>query len=150
MNSRIVSVLVLILAPSLALAQAHSAYLESGSTSAVDLKGKRYNGANYPGRLPPWMLDRTKSVAPGYPYRERALRHSGSGDFRLILDTRTGGVTQVVVLRSTGYAGLDNSAVAALRQWRWRTGKWNEIDTPVTFRLSHAEPHLPPGSVRLP
>jgi hypothetical protein len=67
MDSRILSVLVLILAPSLMFAQAHSAYLESGTTSALDLKGKRRNGANYPGRLSPWMLDRTKSVAPDYP-----------------------------------------------------------------------------------
>ena len=150
MNLRILSVLVLVLSSPLVFGQAHSAYLESGSTSAVDLKGKRYNGSNYPGRLPPWMLDRTKSVAPDYPYRERALHHSGSGDFRLIVDTRTGAVTQVIVLRSTGFAGLDNCAIAALRQWRWRPGKWKVIDTPVIFRVSSAEPHLPPGSVRLP
>ena len=150
MNSRILSVLVLLISSSLVFAQARSAYLESGGTSAVDMKGRRHNSANYPGRQPPWMLDRIKSVAPDYPYRERALHHSGSGDFRVILDIRTGTVTQVTVQRSTGFAGLDNCAVAALRQWRWRPGKWKEIDTPVTFRLSYAEPHLPPGSVRLP
>jgi TonB family protein len=150
MNSPILSVFLLLVSSSLAFAQARSAYLESGGTSAVDVKGKRYNDANYPGRLPPWMLDRIKSVAPDYPYRERALHHSGRGYFRLMLDPKTGAVTQVLVQKSTGFATLDNCAIAALRRWRWKPGRWREIFTPVTFRLSNTEPPLPPGSVRLP
>ena len=150
MNSPVLTLLVLLLSSSVGFGQAQSAYLASGGTSAVDVKSKRYNGVNYPGRLPPWMLDRVKSVSPDYPYRERAVRHSGSGHFRVILDPKTGGVTNVLIQRSTGFATLDNCAIAAFRQWRWRPGRWKEIDMPCAFRLSYTEPRLPPGSVRLP
>jgi hypothetical protein len=39
----------------------------------------------------------------------------------------------VTVVRSTGFAELDTSAVAALRQWRWKPGKWKEIEMAVEF-----------------
>ena len=152
MNSRILAIMMLFpfASSSLVFAQARSAYLSSTGTSAVDIKGKRYRSESYRGRQPPWMLDRIKSVAPDYPYRDRALSHSGRGYFRLILDTKTGAVTQIVVRQSTGFASLDACAIASFRQWRWRPGKWKEIEVPVTFRLSYNEPDLPPGSVPLP
>src|SRR5882724_790359 len=130
--------------------QARSAYLQSGSGAAVDSKGVRYLGEKFPGRLTPWMLDRVRSVAPDYPYRERALRHEGVGYFQLILDLKTGSVTKVGVRRSTGFTTLDTCAAAALRQWRWKPGKWKVIETPVRFVLSYSEPRLAPGSVPLP
>jgi TonB family protein len=152
MNSRVLILAIAITAswtPAV-FAQARSAYLSSAGTAAVDTKGKRHRSKEYPGRLAPWMADRVRSVSPDYPYRERALRHTGRGDFQLILDLKTGVVTRVIVQKSTGFATLDGCAVAALRQWRWRPGRWREIDTPVTFRLSSTEPRLPPGSVPLP
>ena len=150
MNSRVISLLLLLLSPSVVFAQARSAYLSSTGTTAIDVKGRRYDSKSYPGRQPPWMLDRAASVSPDYPYQERRSRHTGRGYFRLLLDTKTGAVTRVIVQQSTGFATLDGCAVAAFRRWRWRPGKWKEIDTPVTFRLSYDEPKLPPGSVSLP
>src|SRR5436190_23013508 len=129
MNSCRLAVVMLILlgSSSPGLAQTRSAYLSRSGTGAVDVKGRRYRSESYPGRQSPWMLDRTKSVAPEYPYRERPLRHSGSGYFRLILDTKTGAVAQVIVQQSTGSATLDNCAIAAFRQWRWKPDRWKEI-----------------------
>jgi TonB family protein len=150
MNSRTLSWLILLGSSSLVLAQARSAYLSSAGSSAVDIKGKRYRSETYPGRQPPWMVDLVKSLAPDYPYSERAGHHAGRGSYRLLLDPKTGAVTQVIVQRSTGFATLDTCAIAAFRQWRWRPGKWKEIDLPTTFRLSYSEPYLPPGSVPLP
>jgi TonB family protein len=76
----------------------------------------------------PHGVDRIWSIAPDYPYSERARRHSGSGYFQVTLDTKTGAVTKVAVRNSTGFPTLDNCAVAALRQWRWKPGKWREVE----------------------
>ena len=53
--------------------------------------------------------------------------------FQLKLNLKTGYVTNVTVVRSAGFAELDTSAVAALRQWRWKPGKWKEIEMAVAF-----------------
>jgi TonB family protein len=135
--------------PVTALVQASSAHLSSNDTTAIDVKGVRHRGEQYPGKLAPWMVDRISSVAPDYPDVERARRHTGVGYFQLTLDLKTGAVTKVTIKKSTGFSTLDNCAVSALRQWRWRPGKWKEIETPVTFKLA-SEPPLPSGSVRLP
>jgi TonB family protein len=132
------------------LAQASSAYIESGGGTAVDTRGQRYFGKDYPEKLMPWMVDRVYSISPDYPYGDRAQRHEGTGYFRLSLAPKTGTVTQVRVVRSTGFASLDACATTALRRWRWRPGKWKEIETSVTFRLSRSEPGLPKGSVPIP
>ena len=46
----------------------------------------------------------------------------GRGVFVLHLDTRTGKVVSVSVAKSTGATILDESAVAGLKQWRFRPG----------------------------
>ena len=79
------------------------------------------------------MNDVVHMVQPEYPQSERAQNHRGSGLLRLTLDFKTGSVAQVAILKSTGYSALDNSAVVAFRQWRWRPGKWKQIDVPMTF-----------------
>ena len=59
------------------------------------------------------MDDRVKAIAPTYPYRNRQLHHEGKGWFQLTLDLRTGYVSKVAVVKSTGFKALDESAVAA-------------------------------------
>jgi TonB family protein len=66
------------------------------------------------------------------------------------LDLRTGAVTQVTVIKSTGFIALDRSAVSALRRWHWKPGKWREIYMPVTFTIASPLPRPPNGSTRLP
>jgi TonB family protein len=131
-------------------AQASSAYLGSKGTRAVDAKGVRHNGNDYPSKHPPWLDEVVKTVAPDYPHLDQAQRHQGVGWFHLMLDERSGAVTKVTVIKSTGFSTLDSRAMTALREWRWKPWKWKAIDMPVTFELASASAPPPPGSIRLP
>jgi TonB family protein len=103
-------------------------------TGAVDTNGVRHSEADYGRKRPPWLLDTIYAVAPYGPYRsDRFPGPQGSGLFQLKLDLKTGYVTNVTVAKSTGFAELDTSAVAALRKWRWKPGKWKEIEMAVAF-----------------
>ncbi|MBA2743423.1 MAG: TonB family protein [Chthoniobacterales bacterium] len=126
-----------------------SAYLCSHGTNAVDAKGLRHIGDRYPRKHPPWLDEQTRSIAPIYPYRDRAHRNEGVGWLQLALDLKTGAVRSVAVMKSTGFASLDKAAIIALRQWRWRPDRWKQIELPVTFRIGHEPRQLPRGSVRL-
>jgi TonB family protein len=104
-------------------------------SSAVDSKGVRHRARNYVGP-PPWIDDAIKTVAPNYPYEARSRHIQGSGLLRLSLDLNTGSVSKVTLIQSTGSAILDNSASYAFSRWRWKPGRWQEIDMPITFKLS--------------
>lgn len=104
--------------------------------SAVDVKGRRYTASRgSSGFGAPWFSDCIYFQPPLYPYAARAQWSQGEGLFRASLDTRTGVVTKVAVIKSTGYGLLDNSAIAAIRKWRWKPGKWKEIDVPINFTM---------------
>jgi TonB family protein len=106
----------------------------SGPTNAVDANGIRHRGVDYPRKRAPWLHDDViKAVAPDYPDRDRILRHEGAGLFQLMLDLKTGFVTKVAVIKSTGFPALDASAVTSFRQWRWKAGKWKEIEITIGF-----------------
>ena len=149
---RLISLLMLC-AVGLSYAQDTQTFLspEEG-TSAIDAKGVRHSdsGHAHPRKLAPWMQDRVHAVGPFYPRTERAARHEGRGEFRLQLDLKTGGVSKVTVTKSTGFPLLDKCAVMALRQWRWKPGRWREIYFPVTFIVQRPPVRLEPGAVRLP
>jgi TonB family protein len=119
-------------------------------TYATDKRGVRHSSKDYPNCRPPWLADLITGVAPQYSYSDRAGRYQGSGWFGLKLDLSTGDVTNVTVSRSTGFKSLDDSAVSAFHKWRWKPGKWKEIDIPVTFKLERGVSPLPSGAVRLP
>jgi len=106
----------------------------SVTSAAIDAKGVAHVSTEY-GEHPPWLNDVVHRVAPDYPYASRAQRNEGTGQFRLILDLKTGAVTNATVITSTGFPGLDRAAMAAFRQWRWKPGKWKEIGLPFTFIL---------------
>ena len=108
-------------------------------TSAVDVKGMQHRPSDYGDKRAPWMTDRTKFVPPGYPAEARARHVEGTGFFRATLDVKTGSVTDVSVLKSTGSSELDASAARAIRQWRWRPEMWKEINVPVTFTMRSRE-----------
>jgi TonB family protein len=103
-------------------------------TGAVDANGVRHSGSDYGRKRPPWLLDTTNTRDAAYRrYGGRFAGLQGRGLFQLKLNLKTGYVTNVTVVRSTGFAELDTSAVAALRQWRWKPGKWKEIEMAVEF-----------------
>ena len=117
---------------------------------AVDANGVRHLANEYHGKLPPWVSDIANSIGPEYSPRDRSLYNQGRGLFRLTLDLKTGAVLKITVAQSTGTSTLDRSALVALRQWRWKPGKWKEVDMPISFRMTSGPPKLPPGAVRLP
>ena len=119
------------------------------TTAAVDSKGVLHRGADYGSKPVPWLTDRTKSIAAKYPYMERMRHHTGSGVFRIFVDLYTGSVTNVVILKSTGFGRLDGSAVESLRQWRWRPRTWKQIDMPVTFTIAQPPTRVPADVERL-
>ena len=96
------------------------------------------------------MNDRTKTVAPDYPFAERRYHHEGTGIIRLTLDLKSGAVTRASVAKTTGFTALDASAISAFRQWRWKPGRWKEISLPVTFKLSNMSAPIPKEAALLP
>jgi TonB family protein len=105
--------------------------------SAVDTSGKRHLGSReFPGLTEPWIHDRVKFVAPEYPYDDRAKHHQGDGLFRISIDVKTGLITRVSIVKSTGFRSFDTSAVTAIRKWRWKPGTWREVDIPIRFTMA--------------
>jgi TonB family protein len=113
------------------------------------MRGVRHSSKDYPKGSPPWLGDLISGVAPEYSYSDRAAHHQGRGFFLLSVDLKTGAVANIRVAQSTGFKTLDDSAMSAFRRWRWKPGKWKEVDIPVTFEIRRSAP-LPPGAVRLP
>jgi TonB family protein len=121
----------------------------TSDTNALDSNGGRHRGIEYGRKERPWIRDVIKAGAPNYPYPDRILHHRGIGFFQISLDLKAGSVTKVTVLKSTGFPALDNSVVGALRQWRWKPGKWKEIEIAIGFTTALAGRLCPPGSIRL-
>jgi len=62
------------------------------------------------------------SPKPDYPLEARAAHFTGSGVFIVIVHPNTGRVAQVRIDRSTGHPILDQAAVRAFSQWRFKPG----------------------------
>jgi TonB family protein len=119
-------------------------------SSAVDANGIRHEGKDYPsGKHAPWMDDIIEAHSPHYPYGDRVQHNQGRGIYRLTLDPQTGTVSNITILKSTGVGTLDGCALSAFRRWRWKPGKWKEVDMPVTFQLNR-HPTPIPGGIALP
>ena len=136
MHSRHIAAVCVVLSTLVYLGIA-SASAQQMIASAVDIKGQRHLGSrDFPGLREPWIADCIGCRAPQYPYEDRARHRQGDGLFRITLDPKTGLVTRVTVVKSTGVTSLDNSAIAAMRKWRWKPGRWQEVDMPVRFQLT--------------
>ena len=73
---------------------------------------------------------------PTYPYEARAKREMGSGVVIVTIDPATGNVTTAVMAVSTGVQILDDAALSAFRQWRFRPGTVKKVRIPIHFTLS--------------
>src|SRR6266508_2310892 len=100
--------------------QVSSGFLEpsghrGSGVSAVDANGIRHYAKDYPEKHAPWIDDNIEAYAPHYPYGDRVQHNRGQGLYRLRLDLKTGTVSNVTILRSTGVGSLDGCALSAFR-----------------------------------
>lgn len=132
-------------------AQQKQAYLNVNRVagSAVDARGLRHQARDYANNHAPWLDDRITVIAPKYPLDDLRLHHEGAGRFRLVLDLNSGGVKQVLMTQSTGFSSLDRNAIAALQQWRWKPGRWREVELRIVFTMSGSPP-VARGAVKIP
>jgi len=85
---------------------------------------------------PPNFWEYTNRQFP-YDSEARMQRMSGTGMFQLRIDQKTGKVTAVAVLKSTGWKHLDQAAAATLVAWRARVPVSQiTVTVPVTFLSS--------------
>lgn len=104
---------------------------EFPSAIAIDAKGVRHTTADYAGDQ--WLTYVRKRVTPEYHHSDRQFSGEGGGLYRVTIDLKTGNVTEVTVVKSTGHVTLDANAVAALRKWQWKPGSWRVVDVPFIF-----------------
>lgn len=75
----------------------------------------------------------TYSSPPEYPREARENGLMGKGVAVLKVDPATGRVTSVSMVKSTGHEILDNAALRAFRQWRYRPGSITTFEIPIQF-----------------
>jgi protein TonB len=73
---------------------------------------------------------------PAYPNEAREKRQSGPGIAMLTIDTATGHVVKTEMTVSTRSKILDQAAMQALRQWRFKPGTVSKVWVPIKFFLS--------------
>jgi protein TonB len=76
-------------------------------------------------------------VPPAYPLEARRSHLSGRGILVGQVDSKTGFVTSVRMEKSTGHKILDDAALEAFRQWRFKsgTGTIRKFRTPITYNM---------------
>ena len=72
---------------------------------------------------------------PEYPLQARRNRLTGSGIALLEVDKRTGYVTSARMLQSMGHKILDDAALKAFRQWRFKPGTASQIKMPINYTV---------------
>lgn len=81
-----------------------------------------------------WASARAQALStprPDYPDAVRDRGITGQGVFIANLDSKTGTVRSVATLRSTGNELLDQAALKALRQWKFKPGRLLIVRVPI-------------------
>jgi periplasmic protein TonB len=93
-----------------------------------------------PKMIPPSAVQYLEATPPEYPRTSRRLNEAGTATVRVYIDER--GLPAIVQLsRSSGFARLDESALAAVKKWRFKPYSENGQPTagyaliPVMFEL---------------
>src|SRR5947207_5919830 len=88
-------------------------------------------------------MSRAKALAinaprPQYPYEARSRRITGSGVCVVTVDAASGNVSGASMKQSIGNPILDEAALSAFRQWRFRPGTVSQVSIPITFTMTGA------------
>jgi TonB family protein len=75
----------------------------------------------------------TYSFPPAYPPEARDNGLTGKGVAVVKIDPATGRVTSTSMVKSTGHEILDNAALRAFQQWRFRPGGITTFELPIQF-----------------
>jgi TonB family protein len=70
---------------------------------------------------------------PEYPSTARSQHLTGSGMAVVQVDPSSGQVTSARILDSTGHKILDDAALKAFRQWRFKPGASSEVEIPIRY-----------------
>jgi TonB family protein len=81
----------------------------------------------------------TYAPRPQYPYEARSRRVTGTGVCVVEVDAGSGSVTSVSMASSLGNPILDNAALSAFRQWRFKPGSVSKVRIPLTFTTTGAQ-----------
>jgi TonB family protein len=77
-------------------------------------------------------------VPPEYPYEARRSGIIGHGILFGQVDYKTGIVTSVRMEKSTGNTILDQAALNAFRQWRFKPGTIRQFRTPIKYEMARS------------
>ncbi len=94
------------------------------------------------GRPGPMSISSAKALAtyaprPQYPYEARSRHVTGSG-VCVVEVAPSGSVSSASMAQSIGNPILDNAAVSAFRQWRFKPGSVSKVKIPITFTMTGA------------
>jgi protein TonB len=100
---------------------------------------KAPQAAGHPG---PMSMSSAKALAtyaprPQYPYEARSRHVTGSG-VCVVEVAPSGSVSSASMAQSLGNPILDNAAVSAFRQWRFKPGSVSKVKIPITFTMTGA------------
>jgi len=76
---------------------------------------------------------RINSPRPKYLNKWAAQGITGKGIFEATVDSNTGRVTSVRILKSTGHKVLDDSALEAFSKWMFKPGTASPVKIPIEF-----------------
>lgn len=74
-------------------------------------------------------------VDPEYPFDARVHRLEGAGIFQLSINRENGLVTNVAIIKTTGWALLDRYTITAFRKWRFVPHTLDKVNIPVNFGM---------------
>ncbi len=72
---------------------------------------------------------------PEYPAAALQRGLAGNGTVLMSVDRKSGRVTAVQVLQTTGHKILDEAAIQSFRQWRFKPGEAAKVKMPISFTL---------------
>src|SRR3954447_7094451 len=101
---------------------------------------KTFTPIKSPGPMSMWRARARarRSPRPQSPYEARSRHVTGSGTIVCTADSSSGSVSGCSVSPSTGSPILDNAAVSAFREWRFRPGTVSKVNIPITFTMTGA------------